>query len=376
MKIHHVVPHFAPERGGVETQVLGLARYLVGKGHEVVVHTSERTLAGDGLPADSILDGIRIRRYRPVVQRGYYATLFRPRFEGADVVHLHGYGFMTNDWVARKVRGSIPIVYSLHHGVAQPAPTLGARLKRGLYDPLVGRRTLRRMDAIVPASETDRRWLEARGFPPDRIHVLPTGLDAEAFHPGSPERARERFHVDRYVVFLGRLHRDKSADHLLRAVARLGSEWAGSVVLVGPDGGERAALERLAGELNLRNRIVFAGEVDEATKRDLLAGAECLVLPSFYEAQGIVIAEAWAQGRPVIATAVGGVPEMVADSQDGLLYAYGDIPALTTALREILMDRSYASRMGAAGLRKAALTFTWERIARRFEDLYTSVTRG
>ena len=376
MKIHHVVPHFAPERGGVETQVLGLARYLVGKGHEVVVHTSERTLAGDGLPADSILDGIRIRRYRPVVQRGYYATLFRPRFEGADVVHLHGYGFMTNDWVARKVRGSIPIVYSLHHGVAQPAPTLGARLKRGLYDPLVGRRTLRRMDAIVPASETDRRWLEARGFPPDRIHVLPTGLDAEAFHPGSPERARERFHVDRYVVFLGRLHRDKSADHLLRAVARLGSEWAGSVVLVGPDGGERAALERLAGELNIRNRIVFAGEVDEATKRDLLAGAECLVLPSFYEAQGIVIAEAWAQGRPVIATAVGGVPEMVADSQDGLLYAYGDIPALTTALREILMDRSYASRMGAAGLRKAALTFTWERIARRFEDLYTSVTRG
>ena len=375
MKIHHVVPHFAPERGGVETQVLGLARYLVEKGHEVVVHTSERTLAGDGLPADSILEGIRIRRYRPVVQRGYYATLFRPRFEGADVVHLHGYGFMTNDWVARKVRGSIPIVYSLHHGVAQPAPTLGARVKRGLYDPLVGRRTLRRMDAIVPASETDRRWLEARGFPPDRIHVLPTGLDAEAFHPGSPERARERFHVDHYVVFLGRLHRDKSADHLLRAVARLGSEWAGSVVLVGPDGGERAVLERLAGELNLRNRIVFAGEVDEATKRDLLAGAECLVLPSFYEAQGIVIAEAWAQGRPVIATAVGGVPEMVADSQDGLLYPYGDIPALTTALREILMDRSYASRMGAAGLRKAALTFTWERIARRFENLYTSVTR-
>jgi starch synthase len=231
------------------------------------------------------------------------------------------------------------------------------------------------MDAIVPASEKDRRWLEARGFPPDRIHVLPTGLDAEAFHPGSPERARERFHVDHYVVFLGRLHRDKSADHLLQAVTRLGSEWAGSVVLVGPDGGERAALERLAGELNLRNRIVFAGEVDEATKRDLLAGAECLVLPSFYEAQGIVIAEAWAQGRPVIATAVGGVPEMVADSQDGLLYAYGDIPALTTALREILMDRSYASRMGAAGLRKAALTFTWERIARRFENLYTFVTR-
>src|SRR3989441_3355594 len=144
MKIHHVVPHFAPERGGVETQVLGLARYLVGKGHEVVVHTSERTLAGDDFPADSTLDGIRIRRSGPVVQRGSYATLFRPRVEGADVVHLHGYGFIPTAGVPRKTRGSTPMVYSPPHGVAHPPPPWGARLKRGFYDPLVGRRTLRR----------------------------------------------------------------------------------------------------------------------------------------------------------------------------------------------------------------------------------------
>jgi len=375
MKVHHVVPHFAPERGGVETHVLGLARYLVGKGHEVVVHTSQRTIAGDDLPAASTLDGIQIRRYRPRVQLGYYATLFHPRVEGADVVHLHGYGFITNDRVARKIRGSTPMIYSLHHGVAQPAPTAGARVKRAFYDRMYGRKTLRRVQAIVPASDSDRRWLEAHGFPSDRIHVLPTGLDPEAFHPGSPERARERFHLDRYVVFLGRLHREKSPEHLLRAVAALGDDWTGSVVFVGPDAGERLALERLAGELRLRNRVVFAGEVEEATKRDLLAGAECLVLPSFYEAQGIAIAEAWAQGRPVVASEVGGVPDLVNNSQDGLLYPYGDIPALTTALREMLMDRPYASRMGTAGLRKARLSFTWDRIAQRFEELYQSVVR-
>ena len=375
MKVHHVVPHFAPEKGGVETHVLGLARYLVGKGHEVVVHTSQRTIAGDELPAASTLDGIQIRRYRPRVQLGYYATLFHPRVEGADVVHLHGYGFITNDRVARKIRGSTPMIYSLHHGVAQPAPTAGARVKRAFYDRMYGRKTLRRVQAIVPASDSDRRWLEAHGFPSDRIHVLPTGLDPEAFHPGSPERARERFHLDRYVVFLGRLHREKSPEHLLRAVAALGTDWTGSVVFVGPDAGERLALERLAGELRLRNRVVFAGEVEEATKRDLLAGAECLVLPSFYEAQGIAIAEAWAQGRPVVASEVGGVPDLVNNSQDGLLYPYGDIPALTTALREMLMDRPYASRMGTAGLRKARLSFTWDRIAQRFEELYQSVVR-
>src|SRR2546422_11663109 len=107
-------------------------------------------------------------------------------------------------------------------------------------------------------------------------------------------------------MFWERLQREKAPDHLLRAVAGLGGDWAGSVVLVGPDGGERAALERLAGELNLRNRVVFTGEVDEATKRDLLAGADCLVLPGFYEGQGIVIAGAWAPGRPGAGTAGGG----------------------------------------------------------------------
>src|SRR3989441_6890584 len=199
---------------------------------------------------------------------------------------------MTRGGGPRKPRASTRVFSPPDRGAARPPPPGGARLKRGFYDPLVGRRTLRRVDAIVPASEADRRWLEARGFPMDRIHVLPTGLDAEAFHPGSPERARERFHVDHYVMFLGRLQREKSPDHLLRAVARLGGDWAGSVVLVGPNGGERAPLERLAGELNLRNRIVFAGEVDEATKRDLLAGAECLVLPSFYAGPGNVLSGA------------------------------------------------------------------------------------
>src|SRR2546422_11695913 len=118
-------------------------------------------------------------------------------------------------------------------------------------------------------------------------------------------------------MFWERLQREKAPDHLLRAVAGLGGDWAGSVVLVGPDGGERAELERLAGELNLQNRIVFTGEVDEATKRDLLAGAECLVLPSFYDAQGIVLAEARGPGRPVIAASGRGVHGLEDPSPDG-----------------------------------------------------------
>ncbi|MGI0147946.1 MAG: glycosyltransferase, partial [Thermoplasmata archaeon] len=99
MQIHHVVPHFFPEKGGAETNLLGLARYLVTRGHEVVVHTSARSLLGQPLPATETVDGITIRRYRPSYRLGYYATLLRPDVRGADTLHLHGYGFLTNDRV-------------------------------------------------------------------------------------------------------------------------------------------------------------------------------------------------------------------------------------------------------------------------------------
>lgn len=369
MKIHHVAPHFHPEKGGAESNLLGLARYAANQGHEVIVHTSALSTVGEVLPRTDSVGRVAIRRYRPSVHLGYYVTLFRPDVRGADIVHLHGYGFLTNDRVAAAIRGSIPIVYSLLHGVAQSAPSLRVAWERAVYDALQGRKTLRRAAAIVATSVPDREWLEARGFSPERVHVVPAGLDPEAFEAGSADRARAMFRIDRYVVFVGRLHREKSPDHLLRAIAAL-PDWVGSLVLAGPDGGERTHLERLASGLRLRDRVVFAGEVDEKTKRDLLAGAECLVLPSFYESQGIAILEAWAQGIPVVASRVGGVPFLVAHGVDGLLYDWGDVAALRDALRRILHTRTEAGRMGQAGREKVRAHFTWDVLAPRIEAIY------
>lgn len=369
MKIHHVVPHFYPERGGVESNVLGLARHLTKQGHEVVVHTSSQSIGGSPLPPTETIDGIAIRRYRPTLQLGYYATVFRPDVRNADVVHLHGYGSLTNDRVARAVAEESPIVYSLHHGVAQPAPSLAAALKRRLYDVAQGRTTLHLAAAIVCASNPDRDWLLARGFSAERLHVVPTGLDPEAFEPGSAERARSRFHLDRYVVFLGRLHREKSPDHLLRAASSL-REWTGSIAFVGPDGGARASLETLAAKLGLRERVVFTGDVDEGSKWDVLAGAACLVLPSFYEAQGIAVLEAWAQGIPVVASRVGGIPFLVQDGVDGILYEWGDLAGLRDALTRVISQPSAAAAMGRAGGEKARMHFTWEILLPRYEAVY------
>src|SRR5439155_267742 len=193
MKVHHIAPHFHPERGGVEWNVLGLGRYLVDRGHEVVVHTSSRGIRGETFPAIGTIDGIAIRRYRPTIHLGYYATVFRPDVREADIVHLHGYGFLTNDRAARGLHRTIPFVYSLHHGVSQPPPSLAAALKWKVYYALQGRATLRRAAAIISGSVPDRDWLASRGFPLNRVHVVPPGLcealglvNLQAWPQGSP----------------------------------------------------------------------------------------------------------------------------------------------------------------------------------------------
>jgi D-inositol-3-phosphate glycosyltransferase len=371
VRVHHVVPHFHPDTGGVETHVLRLSEFLVERGHEVVVHTSSRSYTGSVLPARGTIGNVEVQRYPPRFRLGYYATLFRPRIDAGDIVHLHGYAHLTNDWTARRVRGRIPTVFSLHHGVAQPAPSFGSRVKREVYDPLIGRKTLAIVDAIVAASEPDRRWLESRGLGGPRVHVIPTGLEEAAYIPGDPERARSRFGLGRYFLYLGRLHREKSVDHLLRAFASLGRIEA-TLVLAGPDAGAKRDLLDLAARLGVADRVKAIGEVDEATKRHLLAGAEALVLPSFYEAQGIVLLEAWAQAHPVVASEVGGVPFLVSNRTDGLLYPYGDVRALTGHLKDLLDDPSRGAAMGAAG-REKARKYAWEKVAPQFFGVYERV---
>jgi glycosyltransferase involved in cell wall biosynthesis len=375
MRIHHVTPHFSPDRGGIEAHVLGLSEFLVKRGHEVVVHTSALSYGGGRLPDPDRIGGVVVRRYRPLIRLGYYTTTFHPDFAGAELVHLHGYGLLANDWSARRAnRLGVPVVYSLHHGVARPEPTARARVERAVYDRILGLRSLSLASAIIAANEADRQWLETRGIQSSRIHVIPTGLEEIAFEAGVPARVRETLGLGRYVLYVGRLQREKSVDTLLRAFASLSPERT-SLVLAGPDAGEGARLRALASALGIQDRVRFLGEVDEATKRDLLAGCEVLVLPSFYEAQGIAVLEAWAQARPVIASRVGGVLELVEDGHDGLLVPWGDVQALAERLRRILGDRNLGTALGDAGFTKARERYAWTRLAPEVEAVYESLLR-
>jgi glycosyltransferase involved in cell wall biosynthesis len=244
-------------------------------------------------------------------------------------------------------------------------------MRRG-YDYAVGLRTLRRVDRVLVASQQDVPWLTRRGISVDKIRVIPTPLSDDAYLPGDPATGRRLAGADRFLLYVGRLHREKGVAELLEAFARLPA--GARLVFAGPDQGMLAPLRQRAADLHMSERVRFLGLVAEDEKRDLLAASAGLVLTSLYEAQGLTILEAWAQGRPVVATRVGALASLVVDGENGLLVSYGDIQELADALARLWNDEDATRRMGERGS-LAAEAYRLSRLAPQLQAVYDEITR-
>ncbi len=213
-------------------------------------------------------------------------------------------------------------------------------------------------------SESTRDDLVARGIDPARIAVIHCGIDHELYAP-NPEM--ERF-VQPTILYLGRLKKYKSVDHLLQAAARLPEgigDWR--VVVVG-EGDDRSRLEKITADLGLGRRVTFTGFVDAATKVNYLRGAKVAVCPSLKEGWGLTNVEANACGTPVIAANVPGLRDSVRDGKTGLLYPYGNIDTLAEQLTLLLSNQERWEQLSTGALEWAE-SFHWNEAARETEAL-------
>jgi 2-deoxystreptamine N-acetyl-D-glucosaminyltransferase/2-deoxystreptamine glucosyltransferase len=203
----------------------------------------------------------------------------------------------------------------------------------------------------------------------DIVHVIPSGVDARRFAPPGtdpvPDLPRPR------ILYVGRLATQKGVRTLLEAVPLLRCRQA-RLLLVG-DGPLRAKLERQAARLGLAGRVCVTGFVPHAQVAAYLHHADLLVLPSVYEELGSVLVEAMQAGLPVVASAVGGIPEVVADGVTGRLVPPGDPAPLAAAIDEVLGDPGLAHRLGEAA-RARAPAYHWERLAEQVLDVYRTLT--
>ena len=211
----------------------------------------------------------------------------------------------------------------------------------------------------------DAEQFYGKPFGSDRAKVIYNGITLKDFEDAAPYA-----HLKPYILGIGRSVPQKGFDILLRAFAQSGI--ASHDLLLAGDGPERPALEQLARDLKLGEKVKFLGRAERPVAVSLFKGCSFFVLPSRLEPQGIVNLEAMACGKAVVASKVGGVPEVVRDGETGLLFPGEDAAALSDALVRMSSDENLRAKMGAAG-RARAETFDWSALAEEYRGVYRQI---
>jgi glycosyltransferase involved in cell wall biosynthesis len=215
---------------------------------------------------------------------------------------------------------------------------------------------------------------------PGHVAELPNGVDTDHFHPrvdGSTVRQRlripETLPLVLMVASLDQAHYFKGLPVLLQAIKQL-SDLDLRLVVVG-EGDLRAAYQNQADQLGLRAKVIFTGSVSQADLPAYYAAADLVVLPSVTmgEAFGVVLLEAFASARPVIASRLPGVRVVVSDGEDGFLVVPADVQDLCAKLQILLADPDLRRKMGERGREKAARLYSWPAIVARLENLYREI---
>jgi glycosyltransferase involved in cell wall biosynthesis len=299
----------------------------------------------------------------PFLARRYYAAHLAAWRHDVLVEDVNKVPLFTPRWGARRTVAHVPHLFGGTAFREAPWPLAAA--------VWLAERPLARGYRGVPfqaISESTADDLVGRGVPRDAIRVIYPGIAAAVYTPNPARRAPAPL-----FAYLGRLKRYKGVDLVLRAFARVAHPDAR--LEVAGAGDHRPALERLAGELALGERVRFLGRISEAEKLDLLRRAWALAFASPKEGWGITNLEAAACGTPVVASDSPGIRESVRPGTTGFLVPHGDVGAMAERMNALAGDRALVERLGTAGVRFAA-AFTWERAAADTEAHLAAVCAG
>lgn len=360
--------------GGMQNHTAELTRRLDGKGVSQTVLTTRPPEApaehAFGEHARVIRVGLPVPAFRQMWS--IPALGLAPRLaRTADLVHAH----LGEDLaivpiaVAAAARRRLPLVLTVHSSLGH---TLRVSDARSWVLKHVGARlqTLgaRRADAVIALTPRLARLLAREGIAPNRIHVIPSGANMELFKGRHDDPfagvARPR------VAFVGRVTAQKGVRSLVRAAARL--QTPGVQVLLVGDGPDREHCERQIRELGLTDRVRITGFVPHDQVPAVLAHIDLFVMPSAYEELGSALVEAMCVGLPIVATRVGGVPDLIDDGETGVLVPPDDSGALASAIDGLLSDPVRATLL-AKRAQAAVARYDWAQLATSVHDVYRSV---
>jgi glycosyltransferase involved in cell wall biosynthesis len=306
----------------------------------------------------------RTPRFHPTLGRRVAQAA---RAHRATVIHAHHYSPFVYGAMARLCGSGARVIFTEHGRLSDTGPSPKRRVANRILAALAHR--------AFAVSENVKAHLVGEGFAPESVGVIYNGIDTAAPADASTRaRVRETLGAGPDVCVIGtiaRLDPVKDLGSLLRALAGLGDRPA-VLVIVG-DGPERGALERLARELGVSRQVRFLGYRNDA--REWLAGCDIYANCSVSEGVSLTILEAMAAGLPVVATAVGGTPEVV-DLTCGRLVPARNPAALALALTDLAAQAEMRRLLGSAARARVEARFTLERMVQRYREVYESASNS
>jgi glycosyltransferase involved in cell wall biosynthesis len=354
--------------GGLERLVVSLIGAAARRGHHVSVVCIERP---GKLAAEAEAAGARVvsldkpagRLPEYVERAAEILAALKP-----DVVHTHQIGAAWYLGPAAKRQGR-PVIHTEHGNHFVLAPDWRQRLKLRL----LARAAARSIDRFCCVSEeiarAATRW---RTVPQAKVEVIANGIPA-TLPEGlpQPQAVRESLGIPAaapVIGTVGRLSEVKQQDMLIRAARRLSDRWPELRVVIVGDGPERARLETVTREAGMSDRVLFLGY--QSCPEQFLNILDVFALTSRTEGFPVSLLEAWRAARPVVATAVGGIPAVVAEGESGLLVPAGDEAAVASAIGRVLESPDFAARLGRAGQETLIKRYSLERMAAEYERRY------
>ena len=291
-------------------------------------------------------------------------SLFKDRL---DLIHAHGWDpALVGGLFSRIFR--VPLVLTVH-GIPRPRRRMPRMMFRFLERMILGL-CCSSCSRIVALTESDRAELIDLGVGEELIEVIPNGIDVHEFDQVDPGGFRGDYGIpsDAFLaLFVGRLHAQKGVETLLRAAKNVEGRNI-HFVLVG-SGHKETEYRGLAEELHVKN-VCFAGEVKREVLLSAFASCDVFVLPSIFEGMPYVVLEAMAASRPVVASRIPGLAEVIQDGENGLLFDGADDKDLARVILSLELDREKAREMGEAGRKLVEKEFDWKRVFYKITETY------
>lgn len=407
MKILHVVQCYHPVVGGAEWLAQNLSEQMANQhGDAVTVFTAAATKPayfwrneGAAMPVGTeTINGVSVRRF-PVFRglrwlRMLWAhgahRLQLPYHDWARAIQLGPIIFGFAKEIAEQpadvvMAATFPFLH-MQYAVAgakhsgKPVVLLGAihTGDRWGYERKMIVDSIRQADAYLALTTFEQEYLTDKGIAPEKIHVIGGGVEVAPFLQGNGRFVRERYgwNADPVVMVMCRQSELKRLDTVIEAMPYI---WAQRpsvrLLMAGARTSYSTQLDKMITALSPTEqaKITIINDFPESEKPGLLAAADLLVHPSGNESFGIVFAEAWAAGKPVIGADVGALASLIAEGEDGLLFRFGDAVSMAQQVGQLLANPQQREAMGASGREKVLANYTWEIVADRVRQVYADL---